>query len=57
MRGRLPGSLLAWLPALLPVVFLLLFYFYPLASILTLSLAPEGRIDPAALAELVRAPY
>ncbi|HEY77296.1 MAG TPA: iron ABC transporter permease [Thermoflexia bacterium] len=42
---------------LLPLAFLLLFYFYPLASIVGLSLAPEGRLDLAGLVHLVRSPY
>ena len=41
----------------IPLAFLLLFYFYPLASILTLSFAPEGRFDPAALGKLFSTPY
>jgi thiamine transport system permease protein len=41
----------------LPLAFLLLFYFYPLASIVGLSLAPEGRLDLAGLVHLVRSPY
>ncbi len=41
----------------IPLTFLLLFYFYPLASILTLSFAPEGRFDPAALGKLFGTPY
>jgi len=41
----------------IPLAFLLLFYFYPIASILTLSFAPEGHFDPAALAKLFRTPY
>jgi thiamine transport system permease protein len=42
---------------LLPLAFLLLFYFYPLASILGLSLAPEGHLDLSALEKLVQTPY
>jgi thiamine transport system permease protein len=41
----------------LPLLFLALFYFYPLVSILTLSLAPEGRPDLAALARLASSSY
>ena len=51
-RLRLPHSLY-----LLPLVFLAVFYFYPLLSILGLSLAPEGRLDLGGLAELVARPY
>lgn len=43
--------------SILPLAFLLLFYFYPLASIIGLSVAPEGRPDLAALARLVRSSY
>jgi len=41
----------------LPLVFLLLFYFYPLGSILALSFAPEGQPSLAAVGELLRTPY
>lgn len=41
----------------LPLLFLALFYFYPLAAILRLSFAPEGVMDWAALRELVRTDY
>ncbi|MBE7550552.1 MAG: iron ABC transporter permease [Anaerolineales bacterium] len=42
---------------LLPLAFLLLFYFYPLLSILTFSFAPEGRLDLAALQTLITSSY
>ncbi|HXV41745.1 MAG TPA: hypothetical protein VEC96_01675, partial [Anaerolineae bacterium] len=42
---------------LLPISFLLLFYFYPLFSIFGLSFAPEGRLDLAALQELITTTY
>jgi thiamine transport system permease protein len=41
----------------LPITFLLLFYFYPLFSIFTLSFAPEGRLNLVALQELVTTTY
>jgi thiamine transport system permease protein len=41
----------------LPFAFLLLFYFYPLISILSLSFAPEGRLDLTALARLIETTY
>ncbi len=50
-------SVFPCLRVLIPLAFLLLFYFYPLASILSLSLAPEGRLDLAGLARLFRTPY
>ena len=43
--------------SLLPITFLLLFYFYPLFSIFTLSFAPGGRLNLAALQELVTTTY
>jgi thiamine transport system permease protein len=42
---------------LLPLAFLLLFYFYPLLSILIFSFAPEGRFHLAALQKLVTSSY
>ncbi len=42
---------------LLPLGFLLLFFFYPLAEILRLSLAPQGRLDLSPFAALWRDPY
>jgi thiamine transport system permease protein len=42
---------------LLPLVFLALFFFYPLLAIFQLSLAPEGHLDPAALTKLVSTTY
>lgn len=40
-----------------PLIFLALFYFYPIISILGLSLARGGEFDPAALGNLSRSPY
>ncbi len=54
---RLPGRLWPLLAYLLPVIFLLLFYFYPLFSIFKLSLMPEGRLDLSPLARLVTSSY
>ena len=51
------SPLISLLPSLLPLAFLLLFYFYPLVSILTLSFAPEGHPSLAALEKLFRTPY
>ncbi|MFN8459759.1 MAG: iron ABC transporter permease [Anaerolineae bacterium] len=50
-------SLLPTTYFLLPLLFLLLFYFYPILSILSLSFAPEGRLDLAALEKLVTTSY
>lgn len=56
-RGTGGRKLLRWLVLLLPLLFFLLFYLYPLAGIMRLGLAPEGRIDVAALTELFRSAY
>jgi thiamine transport system permease protein len=42
---------------LVPLLFLALFFFYPLLSIFALSLAPEGAIDLTALRSLVSTDY
>ena len=42
---------------LLPLLFLVLFFFYPLVEILTLSLAPEGKLDLAPFRRLLTDPY
>ncbi len=54
---RPPYSLLPTPYYLLPLLFLLLFYFYPILSILSLSFAPEGRLDLVALEKLVTTSY
>lgn len=40
-----------------PLAFLAVFFFYPLVSILVVSLAPDGRLDLAALHKLVGSSY
>jgi len=52
MRRRWPQLIYA-----LPLLFLLLFFFHPLGSILGLSLAPEGALDLQPLRVLVSQPY
>src|SRR5688572_21757157 len=42
---------------LVPLMFLLLFFFYPLAAILQISLAPEGQLDLSGFTELVSSAY
>ena len=42
---------------LVPLVFLALFFFYPLVEILSLSLAPEGRLDLSPFGTLFTDPY
>ena len=54
---NLQSPISSFLPALVPLAFLLLFYFYPLASILSLSFAPDGRLSLVALGKLFRTPY
>ncbi len=50
------GRCLLLASCLLPLVFLLLFYFYPLVSILTLSFAPNGRLSLIPLEKLFGTP-
>jgi thiamine transport system permease protein len=40
----------------LPLLFLLVFYFYPLIKIILLSFLPEGNWDPARLSKLINTP-
>jgi len=42
---------------LLPLLFFILFYFYPLGAILKLSFAPAGALDLSAVAKIVRESY
>ena len=42
---------------LVPLLFLAVFFFYPLLSILVLSLAPEGVVDLSSLRQLVATSY
>lgn len=51
-RGWDGRHLLVLASSILPLVFLLLFYFYPLISILTLSFAPEGQFSLEPLGKL-----
>ena len=50
-------ALAAGLVFLLPLLFLGLFFFYPLVEILALSLAPEGRLDLSPFRTLLTDPY
>jgi thiamine transport system permease protein len=47
----------AGLVALFPLAFLALFFFYPLAQILTLSLAPQGQVGPSTGLRTSLAPF
>lgn len=42
---------------LVPLLFLGVFFFYPLLSILLLSLAPDGALDLSSLGEIITSPY
>lgn len=58
--SRITHHVSRYLPAiyyLIPTLFLLIFYFYPLVSIFNLSFAPEGRFDLAALEKLITTSY
>lgn len=58
LSGKWARTVLAHLLLVaLPLAYLLLFYFYPLASVLALSMAPQGSLDLAALGSLVRTSY
>ncbi len=46
------SSLNRWLLLSLPLVFLALFYFYPLIKIIIISFAPEGTFEPEKLRQL-----
>jgi len=48
--------LLRWLLFSLPLLFLILFYFYPLVKIILLSFLPEGSWNSAGLSKLVNTP-
>jgi thiamine transport system permease protein len=41
----------------IPLIFLALFFFYPLLAILGVSLAPEGRLDLSSFGEVVTSDY
>ncbi|MBZ0283505.1 MAG: iron ABC transporter permease [Anaerolineae bacterium] len=57
-RPALRLSQLAWHGLLLvPVIFLALFFVYPLLSIFAVSLAPEGQLDLSGFARLVTSDY
>ncbi|KXK19375.1 MAG: ABC transporter permease [Chloroflexi bacterium OLB15] len=48
---------LRWLIYLAPLVFLLLFFLFPLARIMVYSLAPEGALDLSGFAQILTSPY
>ena len=49
--------LLVGLAFALPLLFLALFFFYPLAEIFRVSFLPEGRLDLSGFAALWQRPY
>ncbi len=61
--SRLSGAGIKWqriaanLLYSLPLLFLALFFFYPLAEILALSLAPEGKLDLSPFVTMFTDPY
>ncbi len=54
---HVPHHFIRVLSYLIPLTFLLLFYFYPLLSIFSLSFAPEGQLDLSPLKKLVSSNY
>ncbi|MBC7869829.1 MAG: iron ABC transporter permease [Chitinophagaceae bacterium] len=42
---------------LMPLLFLAIFYFYPLASILGVSFAPQGQLDLSGFRRIITTPY
>ncbi|MCB9451895.1 MAG: iron ABC transporter permease [Anaerolineaceae bacterium] len=59
-RSRSPLTRLAKLRyglLLVPLVFLVVFFFYPLISILAVSLAPDGQLDLGAFTALITSSY
>jgi thiamine transport system permease protein len=56
-RTNIASSIASWLVLLTPLAFLLIFFFYPLASILVVSLAPDGRLNLRALGAFAAKPH
>jgi thiamine transport system permease protein len=57
MTGHYVSRFTLYACYLIPILFLLLFYFYPLLAIFGLSFAPEGQFDLAALQKLISSAY
>ncbi len=53
---NLSKPLLRWLLFSLPLLFLVVFYFYPLIKIVLLSFLPQGTWDPVRLSKLINTP-
>ena len=56
-RRALPLRPLKWLFFALPLIFLAVFFFYPLASIFGVSLTQNGTLDLSGFVQLVISPY
>jgi thiamine transport system permease protein len=56
-RARRFGKWPVWLLYLLPLGFLVLFFFYPLLSIFSVSLFPEGILDLSGFARITTSSY
>ncbi len=48
---------LVWILFALPLLFLAVFFFYPLIAIFGVSLAPQGQLDLSGFAQLISTPY
>ena len=57
LGSKLTTGLFPSLSFLIPLVFLSIFFFYPLAMILRQSLAPQGRVELAPFRALFADPY
>lgn len=55
--SKQPITLITWLLLMLPVVYLALFFFYPLASIFQISLFPKGTLTLEGFRTLALDPY
>lgn len=55
--GRPLGRYLAFIVLSLPIIYLLLFFFYPLLEIFRVSLFPDGELQGAGFRALVSRPY
>jgi thiamine transport system permease protein len=56
-KRQIVRRILTYLLYSIPLLFLLLFFFYPLASILHTSFFVDGKLDVSGIGEMVRAPY
>ena len=54
--GLRSGAMLHWLLIVVPLLFLIIFYFYPLAKIVRLSFLPDGFWQPNQLSQIFHSP-